>query len=270
MTMMRFFLTLFTALYVAAGGMVSAEPGWRMKDKEVAKLMGSIKKDVEYFTKAVDSQYRKATIRNEMGDVDIAAYLKNLKDLAKKMEDRFNPENPANPEVLAFLRYAEPIRARHSRGDTLFGAAKEWPRLSGDIVRLSVEYNIRWGSDPGSWNPRRLNDKELQSVLDSLRRSVGYFRKDLDKAAKKADVDGSARKKVLDAVKRMERVINDVKKAAKKGNDASGALSLITSSFEESKRFVSREGLAISVASSWGDLKRNWELVRAAFHLDEF
>lgn len=268
--MARTRMIILVTLCVAVASMLIANQGTRMTDKQVQNLMETIEKDIEHFTKAIDPQFRKATIKNWRGEVDIEAYLRNLKDLAKKMRDRFDSKNPANSEVLAFLRYAEGIQARLSRGDTLFGAEKEWPRLSGDIVRLSVEYNIRWGSTPDSWNARRLNDKELRPLLESLRKSIGDFRKDLDKAAKKADVAQQERKNVLDTIKRMEGIVKDVKNAADKGTDASGALALLASSVEGAKGFISQNGLAVSVASSWGDVERNWELIRTAFHLGEF
>jgi hypothetical protein len=268
--MARTLMTLLVTLCVAAASMATADPGTRMTDKEVKKLMETIEKDVEHFTKAMDSQYRKATIRSARSEVDIATYLKNLKDLAKTMKSSFDSKYPANDEVLAFLRYAEPIQARHTRGDTLFGAEKEWPRLSGDIVRLSVEYNVRWDSNPDDWNAQRINDKEVGRVLESFRKSIGDFKKDLDNAAKKADVATAERKKALDTVKHMEEASKDVKKAMDKGTNASGALALLTSSVEETKSFISRNGLAYAVASSWGAVERSWGLVHSAFHLGEF
>ncbi len=267
--MARTLMTLIFALCIVAAGMVSASQGTRMADKEVKKLMETIEKDVELFTKAMDSQYRKATLRSVGGEVEVAVYLKNLKDLANKMKSGFDSKSSANDEVLAFLRYAEPIQARHARGDSLFGAEKEWPRLSGDIVRLSAEYNILWGSNPDTWNASRINDKEVKPALESLQKSIGDFRKDLDKAAKKADVTDQERKKVLDTVKRMEGVAKDIKKAFDKKTDASGALALLTSSVEETKSFITSKGIDYAVASSWGAVERSWGLVRSAFHLSE-
>lgn len=268
--MARTLMTLLLTLCVVAASVVTAAQGTRMTDKEMKKLMETIEKDVELFTKAMDSQYRKAVLRSASGEVEVAVYLKNLKDLAKKMKSGFDSKYPANDEVLTFLRYAEPIQARHARGDSLFGAEKEWPRLSGDIVRLSAEYNIRWGSNPDAWNARRINDKEVGQALDSLRKSIGDFKKDLDKAAKKADVTNQERKKALDIVKRMEEVSKDVKKAFDKGTDASGALKLLTSSVEETKSFISSKEIDYAVASSWGAVERSWGLVHSAFHLGEF
>lgn len=267
--MARTLMTLIFALCIVAAGMVSASQGTRMADKEVKKLMETIEKDVELFTKAMDSQYRKATLRSASGEVEVAVYLKNLKDLASKMKSGFDSKSPANDEVLTFLRYAEPIQARHARGDSLFGAEKEWPRLSGDIVRLSAEYNIRWGANPDNWNARRINDKEVKPALESLQKSIGDFRKDLDKAIKKSDVTDQERKKMLDTVKRMEGAAKEVKKAFDKKTDASGALALLTSSVEQTKSFISSKAIDYAVASSWGDVERSWGLVRSAFHLGE-
>jgi hypothetical protein len=258
------------ALCVVAASTIIAAQGTRMTDKELKKLMETIEKDVELFTKAMDSQYRKATLRSESGEVEVEVYLKNLKDLAKKMKSSYDSKYTANDEVLTFLRYAEPIQARHARGDSLFGAEKEWPRLSGDIVRLSTEYNVRWGSNPDTWNAIRINDKEVKPALESLQKSIGDFKKDLDKAVKKSDATDPERKKVLDTVKRMEGAAKDVKKAFDKKADASGALALLTTSIEESQSFISSKGIDYAVASSWAAVERSWGLVRSAYHLGEF
>jgi len=263
-------MALCVALCVIAASMVSAGQGTRMTDKQVKKLLETIEKDVELFTKAMDSQYRKAILRSADSEVEVEFYLKNLKDLAKKMKNSFDSKYPANDEVLAFLRYAEPIQSRHARGDSLFGAEKEWPRLTGDIVRLSTEYNIRWAGNPDTWNARRINDKEVKPALESLQKSIGDFKKDLDKAVKKSDVTDTERKKVLDTVKRMEGAAKDIKKDFDKKRDASGALALLASSVEETKNFISSKGIDYAVASSWAAVERNWGLVSSAFHLGEF
>jgi len=268
--MVRKLMIILVMLCVVAAGTTTAAQGTRMADKEVKKLMETIEKDIDLFKKAMGSEYRKAVLKSPSGEVDIEAYLKNLKDLAKKMKGRFDSKNAANGEVLAFLKYAQPIQARHDRGDSLFGAEKEWPRLSGDMERLGAEYGIRWKSSPDYWKASRLNDKELKQVLESFQKSIGNFRKDLDKAAKKAEVPKAQREKVLDAAKRMEDVAKDVKKAVDKGTDASGALALLKSSVEQAKSFIAQNNLEVSVGSSWADVERNWGKVRSGFNLSEF
>lgn len=256
---------VLAAIGVAFAGVATADQGRRMTDKEVKKLMETVEKDVERFNKAVDSQYRKATLRTATGEVDIGAYLKNLKEHAKRMKDRFDSKYAAAPEVLTFLRHAQPVEARRSRGETLFGAETEWPRLSGDVARLSAEYGVRWGTDPAAWNPRRVNDDELERVLKSLQKDVGTFRKGLDGAAKKADVAKAERQKALDTAKRMEEAVKDLQKAAGKGADASGALALLASSVDQTRSFVTTKGLESAVATSWAPIETGWNTVRSAF-----
>jgi len=101
MRMAKTLLTLLVALSVVVATVLSADQGTRMSDKEVKKLIGTIDKNVEHFTKTMDSLYRKARIRSADGEVDFEDYLKNLKDLAKKMKSRFDLKNPANGGVLA-------------------------------------------------------------------------------------------------------------------------------------------------------------------------
>ena len=256
--------TLVVAFGVATLGVASAAQSARMPDKEVKALMETIDKDVERFIKAMAPEYRKATIRSATGEVDVGAYLKDLEDHVKKMKTRFGSKYSASTEVLAFLRHTDPIRARHARGAALFGGAAEWPRLDGDVARLSAEYGIRWGTDPDAWQARRVSTDELMQELGSLGRTVKDFRKALENAAKQAGVAKSESKAVLDTVKRMEKVAKDIEKAVGKGADATGALALFGSSMDEAKRFVDERGLSAAVASSWGPVDEHWGEVRSA------
>src|SRR3990170_7448013 len=134
-------------------GTVAAASGQsrRLKDEDVRKLMEEAKKDVERFTDAVDSQYRKSTIRTATAEVSIDGYLKDLKKSAEAMRDRFKDDHAAGREVLSFLQQASAIEKRSAGGGALFGADKEWPRLRGTLGRLSQVYGVDWNASPESW-----------------------------------------------------------------------------------------------------------------------
>ncbi len=136
------FPILFLIGFSTIGGFSATASGQsrRLKDEDVRELMEEAKKDVERFTDAVDSRYRKSTIRTATSEVSIDGHLKDLRKSASTMRDRFKDDYAAGREVLSFLQHASAIEKRSAGEGALFGADKEWPRLGGTLGRLAQVY----------------------------------------------------------------------------------------------------------------------------------
>ncbi len=238
----------------------------RLKDEDVRKLMEEAKKDVERFTDAVDSQYRKSTIRTATSEVSIDGYLKDLKKGAEAMRDRFKDDYAAGNEVLSFLRQASAIEKRAAGGGALFGAEKEWPRLRGTLGRLSQVYGVDWNTDPQSWAARRMNDRELGEAIEKFKNGVKSFEKSLESALEHVNGIASAdRKAVMSAVDRLESSADDLKDAAEEGKDASGELGLLRAANEETRVFLEKHGLTNAVGSTYRLLSTDMSTITAQF-----
>ena len=249
-------------------GTVAAASGQsrRLNDEGVRKLMEEAKKDVERFTDAVDSQYRKSTIRSATSEVSIEAFLKDLKKSSETMRDRFNDDYAAGSEVLSFLRQASSIEKRSASGGALFGAEKEWPRLRGTLGRLSQVYDVDWNTSSESWTARRMNDRELREAIEKFANGVKSFEKSLDSALEHVNGIGSAdRKAVMSAVDRLSSSADDLKDAAEDGKDASGELGLLHAAREEIQAFLDKHGLTNAVGSTFRLLSTDMSTITAAF-----
>jgi hypothetical protein len=269
---MKSLVTVLTTVGVvmAAWGALASQAATRMTDKQVEDLMEGIEKDVERFTKAVDSQYRTAVIRSASGEVAVEPFLKDLKDDSKKMRDRFDSKYSASTEVLAFLRQAHAIEARSEAGGGLFGAESEWPRLRGSVDRLSQEYGVNPATDPAGWHARRINDDELKGALKSLSDATKPFKKELDNVSKKLDsVTKSQRDDILQSVDRLDKTAKDLRDGVGKGADASGDLALLSSTANELQAFVASKGLPGPVSGAWGSVEKELSLVKSAFGIPE-
>jgi archaellum component FlaC len=238
----------------------------RLKDEDVRKLMEEAKKDVERFTDAVDSQYRKSTIRTATSEVSIDGYLRDLKKSAETMRDRFKDDYAAGNEVLTFLRQASSIEKRAAAGSGLFGAEKEWPRLRGTLGRLSQVYGVDWNTDPESWAARRMNDRELREAIEKFKNAVESFEKSLGSALEHVNGIASAdRKAVMSAVDRLARSADDLKDAAEDGKDASGELGLLRAANEDIQAFLGKHGLTNAVGSTYRLLSTEVSTISAQF-----
>jgi ferritin-like metal-binding protein YciE len=248
-------------------GMVSSAESPRLKDDDVKKLMEEAKNDVERFEDAVDSQFKKATIRSATAEVSIANYLKDLKKSAELMRDRFKEDNSAGTEVASFLRQANAIEKRSTAGGGLFGAEKEWPRLRGTLARLARVYGVDWSTSPESWTVRRMNDQELKRAIETYVASSKSFKKSLESALEHVEAIGKdERKTVLSAVDRLEKSANDLKDAALDGKDPSSALELMTRSTDEIRSFLDKHGLTSSVGSTFRALGKDFSTIIGALN----
>jgi hypothetical protein len=240
-------------------------PSRRLKDDDVRELMEEAKKDVERFTDAVDSQYRKSTIRTATSEVSIDGYLKDLKKRAEAMRDRFKDDYAAGREVLSFLQQASSIEKRSAGGGALFGAEKEWPRLRGTLGRLSEVYGVDWNAAPESWTARRMNDRELREAIEKFANGVKSFEKSLESALEHVNGIASAdRKAVMSAVDRLSSSADDLKDAAEDGKDVSGELGHLHAANEQIRAFLEKHGLTSAVGSTFRSLGADLSTISSA------
>lgn len=237
---------------VAIAASSAAASSRRLKDDDLRKLMEEAKKDVERLTDAVDSQYRKATIRTATSEVAIEGYLKDLKKSAETMRDRFKEDYAAGREVLSFLRQASAIEKRAAGGGGLFGAEKEWPRLRGTLGRLSQVYAVDWNANPDSWAARRMNDRQLQEAIGKFSNGAKSFKKSLESALEHVnDVGKEERKALMSAVDRLSSTADDLKDSVGDGGDPAGELGLLKAATDEIQSFLEKHGLANAVGSTF-------------------
>lgn len=254
------------AAITAAMASAGAAQSQRLTDDQVKKLMEETEKDVERFTKAVEPKYRTSTIRTATSEVAVEAYLSDLKKSCESMRERFDEDYAASNEVLACLRQAGAIDRRASSGGGLFGGEKEWPRLQGTLGRLAHVYGVNRAASPDTWKSRRLNDRELVSVIEGLSNSTKPFKKSLESALDHVQSVGrEERKMAFDAIERLEGSADDLKGAVEDGRDATGELSLMKSASQQIQTFLSKYGLANSVGSTWGPLNSEISRIASAF-----
>jgi len=250
-------------------GTVAAASGQsrRLNDEAVQKLMEEAKKDVERFTDAVDSQYRKSTIRAATSEVSIDGYLKDLKKSSETMRDRFKEDYAAGREVLSFLQQASAIEKRSASGSALFGAEKEWPRLRGTLERLAQVYGVDWNTTTESWAARRMNDRELQDAIEKFSNGAKSFKRSLESALEHVnDVGKVERKALMSAVDRLSSSADDLKDAVGDGRDASRELGLLKAATDEIQSFLEKHGLTNAVGSTFRLLGADLSTISSAMN----
>jgi hypothetical protein len=148
---------------------------------------------------------RSSIMTGPNGSLDVAAFVKDYKDAAAKMKDRFKPEYAAETEVVAFLKMSRTIDAAVKPEAQ---SADEWAALRTSIVRLSGMYHIDFKSDPAGWVAHHSLDMQVKASVEKLAKNAEAFSKSYK--------DGMKADKALDPAKRKqaETAADGLQKAA--------------------------------------------------------
>jgi len=139
----------------AAPARIAAEPAAaRVGDKQVEETMKRIGDGLDGFVDKMDPQLRRSVIKNERGEVDVKAFLDDLRKSSDAMKSRFEPPRySATSEVVAFLKQAWQLDDAIARSPGRSGADPAWALVKPDLAKLGAAYGIDFSTDPGDGRP---------------------------------------------------------------------------------------------------------------------
>lgn len=172
------------ACTVASPALGDGSQAHRLTDKEVRTLLDDIRTEIIDLEASMDPNVRKSILRSQLGETDVQAFFKDLRDSRDKARNRLGTGYSASTEVGAFLRQASAFELRTESGWSLYGAEGAWRSLRPLLVRLADAYGIDWTADPSTWRPRRKSDGEIEDFLDELVQGASSFRKAFQKDLK--------------------------------------------------------------------------------------
>jgi hypothetical protein len=220
---------------------LAQSPG-RLSDKQVEATMKQVADGLDRFVDQMDPRVRKAVIKNERGEVDVKAFLDDLRKASDAMRSRFDPPRySANAEVLAFLTQARRLDDGIGRRPGMSGADPAWEVVKPSLARLGGAYGVDWSTEPGAWAAARTSDDEVKTALRGLEKNAQGLRKELEKDLKKD--------KSLDAAGRAEAI--------------APAIELATTAKQAASAFASEADIGPLVGKLLGSARRLEEVVTA-------
>jgi len=232
-----------------------AEPAAaRVADKQVADTMKQIGDGLDRFVDKMDPQLRRSVIKNERGEVDVKAFLDDLRKSSDAMRNRFEPPRySANTEVVAFLKQARRLDEAVARNPGRSGADPAWSLVQPELTKLGAAYGIDFSTDPSSWTaPMRTSDDDVKAALKRLEKNADGLRKELEKDVKKdKSIPPAAR---AGAVAPAVGLASTAKQAASSfddGQDVSPLVGKLLSSGHEVESLVAGRKLAAPATTMW-------------------
>ncbi len=195
---MTFSLILTLATFSNATAQIVEQP-YRISDREVVRLLDSIKDQSNAFRKSLKNALNKSRLDQTQREDDINGYVKAFEEETKRLDDNFDHHKSTTADVDSVLQ-------RASRIDTFMilhrldaSAQNDWAKLRASLEQLAAAYNVswRWGGDRRTTDianlPYRVSDRQVEEIIHRIESQSDIFRKSLDSALDKSRFDGTRR-----------------------------------------------------------------------------
>ncbi len=195
---MTFSLILTLATFSNATAQIVEQP-YRISDREVVRLLDSIKDQSNAFRKSLKNALNKSRLDQTQREDDINGYVKAFEEETKRLDDNFDHHKSTTADVDSVLQ-------RASRIDTFMilhgldsSAQNDWAKLRASLEQLAAAYNAswRWGGDRRTTDianlPYRVSDRQVEEIIHRIESQSDIFRKSLDSALDKSRFDGTRR-----------------------------------------------------------------------------
>ena len=199
-------LILSAALSLTAVSLLAQAPPTRPSDKDVDALIAQVDKARDKFESSLDNDLKKSVLRSGTGEVNVAAYLKDLQDNVKKLTDRHGNGYAGSAEVETILKQCNAIDAYVQRTTTLTKGRSEWDQMSGALKNLAAAYGTTFPV-PANASVRRVSDTETGEAAGAIATAAGQIKGAIgsDKTLLKPDQD--AGKKMADELAKSAKAL---------------------------------------------------------------
>src|SRR5215510_4428485 len=170
-------LCVCSALLISTSKAQEIGAPYRLRDKDVERILRRIEQQSDRFRSSLDSALDKSRFNGTHREDDINAFVKDFYEQTKRLRNRFDKHQSTDPDVEAVLDRAARIDNFMSRNRLSPKAQDDWANLKGNLDELASAYNVEWrwgGGYPAapevfspsgttvSGIPYRVSDKEVE------------------------------------------------------------------------------------------------------------
>jgi len=201
-------LNLTLTIVALAGTAVGQELGqpYRLSDREVEQILRSVEKQADTFRQSLRAALNKSRLDGTRREDEINAFVRDFDDEAKRLRDRFKDHKSTAADVKSVLDRAALIDGFMSRNRLTPRVHNDWNALRSNLEQLAEVYNVTWRWDaPSAFGspvvgaPFRLNDKDIERIMQNIERQSDKFRSSLDSALDRSRLDGTRREDDINA-----------------------------------------------------------------------
>jgi hypothetical protein len=241
---------------------IAQAPPERLGDKDVKALADQLDTSRDKFEGNLDGSFKGSTVQRPTGEVKVAGALQDYQDSTKKLQDRFNADYAAAPEVSTILKQAALIGSYMKSQPASMNGRTEWDRHVTDLERLAAVYGTMFPMPEGA-TAQRANDKEPMATAASVATAGNLFKSELDKDATLAKPEKEAAKKDTEL---LVKQANAVKDRINDGKPATSDVKLLAEHAAKIQAFLGTHPIASAnwptVQASLASLQRTFGLVK--------
>lgn len=256
-------LAIGVALVSLASQPVHAQVA-RPSDKAVAALIKAAQASVKEFTRSLDPDLRRGTVRSADVEVDVENFLSDFATDIERFRKRFKPGYAASAELVTVLRKANDIDAFVRSQSPSFKGRSELDAAAAALQSLAAAYDTTFPAQ-GEVSARRINDAEIQQAADVVIRNAQTSRRGLKKAYSRDEAEAlAAAQKNIAALEKAARAL---KSRLKSGKPASGEAGVLGEQFAVSRSAITGRSLSKPVSTAWASLEAAVEKIGAAYKI---
>ena len=229
----------------------SAQPGVRLSDDEVKKVIEDASKTSDKFR---DAFKKVSSITTRTGaQVDVKQYMEDYKDTFKRFEEAFDSKHTPSSDLMNLLRMTNEIDALMTRNPDAAGAGSEWQAHKVNMDRLAGAFGTTLGESAPA--PRRMSDDQLKGVMEQLQQGSKTLGKAVKDGMKKdATIDKNTRESTEQSLKMLEKNAETLKNLYNDHKPLSSEMQAFLKQMDVIKSFLGEHQLGAAVQSEWDRL----------------
>ena len=200
-------LCVCSALLISTSKAQEIGAPYRLRDKDVERILRRIEQQSDRFRSSLDSALDKSRFNGTHREDDINAFVKDFYEQTKRLRNRFDKHQSTDPDVEAVLDRAARIDNFMSRNRLSPKAQDDWANLKTNLDELALAYNVswRWGDYRPDYRPDvitpsgttvsgipyRVTDREVERILHTIEQQSDRFRSALDSSLDKSRFNGT-------------------------------------------------------------------------------
>lgn len=193
----------------------------RLTDKDVKEIVSRIEDGRNKFDDALDGKFKDQVLRGSTGEVKVENFLNDFQENIDKVEERLKPDYAASAEVQTLLRQGTSIDRFFRTQPSGTKGESEWHRLAVDLKALAEAYGADFPLPDGA-TVRRLGDKEVATIVDTVASGSDRLKKSLDSELKKdKTIDQPTRQSMVGAADQFTKDAKSLRDRIKDGAPSS-------------------------------------------------
>ena len=261
-------LAAFVVVPLAAAAGLSAQTGGnisRPSDNDVKTFVKQTRDNADRFVDALDGKVKDSTLRGPGGETKVSKYLDDFRDELKRTEERFKPDYSASTEVRDVLRRGTEMNTYFRAQPRGMKGESEWNRVADDLTRLAGIYGTTFPVTPDV-TVRRMNDKELATLVDGFSKRSDALRKSVDDALKlDKTVDAPTRTKIVGEIDLLTKDAKALKSRLSDGQPTSAEAERMFEHAQKVKDLIAARTYGTPVTAAWSPMNADLKTVAGTF-----